>query len=58
MAPDLQYPIGGNLMLAVTLALLIASFAWIFYRPVIGIGLIFGAFSPFIWLVQNIVFRH
>lgn len=54
LAPDLQYPIGGNLLLAVSLTLTIASFAWIFYRPMIGAGLLLAAVSPTIWFAQTL----
>lgn len=58
LAPDLQNPTGGNMLLAVSITLIIASYAWIFHRPMIGAGLLFAAISPSLWLAQALLISN
>uniref|UniRef100_A0A0K8U2Q2 Transmembrane protein 43 n=2 Tax=Bactrocera latifrons TaxID=174628 RepID=A0A0K8U2Q2_BACLA len=53
LAPDPQFPVGANIMLSLSLALIIASIAWILHRPMIGASLLFAAASPFLWCARS-----
>ncbi|XP_017843799.1 transmembrane protein 43 homolog isoform X2 [Drosophila busckii] len=55
LAPDAQFPIGGNFIIAFSLALTIAAVAWILHRPVIGACLLLAGGSPYVWLTRNLV---
>ncbi|XP_068141926.1 transmembrane protein 43 homolog [Drosophila tropicalis] len=55
LAPDSQYPITGNFLIAFSLALTIAAVAWILHRPVIGACLFLAGASPYVWVTRNLV---
>ncbi|KAJ8920944.1 hypothetical protein NQ315_015737 [Exocentrus adspersus] len=44
----------GNMVLAVSLSLLVIATAWMFYRPMLGMGLIFAAVSPFLYCMMGV----
>lgn len=44
-----EISLSSNLAISVSISLLIMSIAWLFYRPMIGIGLILAALSPIIY---------
>ncbi|XP_036338296.1 transmembrane protein 43 homolog [Rhagoletis pomonella] len=54
LAPDPLYPVGANLFLSLSIALIIASIAWILHRPMIGASLLFAAASPFVWCARSV----
>lgn len=55
LAPDPRYPVGANLMVSFSLALIVTSIAWIFHRPWIGAGLLFAAASPFLYCARGFI---
>lgn len=58
LAPDPQFPVTGNLLIAFSLALTIAAVAWILHRPVIGACLLLAGASPYVWFTRNLVDYH
>lgn len=54
LAPDPRFPVGTNILLSFSLALVIAAVAWIVHRPMIGAGLICAAASPFFWFARGV----
>ncbi|XP_017477835.1 PREDICTED: transmembrane protein 43 homolog [Rhagoletis zephyria] len=54
LAPDPLFPVGANLFLSLSIALIIASIAWILHRPMIGASLLFAAASPFVWCARSV----
>ncbi|XP_037939725.1 transmembrane protein 43 homolog [Teleopsis dalmanni] len=54
LAPDPHYPVGANVVLSLSMALIIASIAWVLHRPMIGAGLLFAAASPFVWCARGV----
>lgn len=55
LAPDPSYPVSANLILSLSLALIITSISWSFHRPWISGGLLFAAFSPFLYCAKGII---
>jgi len=55
LAPDPNFPIAANMILSFSLALIIASVAWILHRPVIGAALLLAAASPFMWCARGVI---
>ncbi|XP_030385382.1 transmembrane protein 43 homolog [Scaptodrosophila lebanonensis] len=55
LAPDPQFPITNNFLIAFSLALIIAAVAWILNRPLIGACLFLAGASPFVWITRNLV---
>ncbi|XP_016973177.1 transmembrane protein 43 homolog [Drosophila rhopaloa] len=55
LAPDPQFPVTGNLLIAFSMALTIAAVAWILHRPVIGACLFLAGASPYVWFTRNLV---
>ncbi|XP_067642672.1 transmembrane protein 43 homolog [Eurosta solidaginis] len=54
LAPDPQFPVGANILLSFSFALIIASISWIIHRPMIGASLLFAACSPFVWCARSV----
>ncbi|KAM7359043.1 transmembrane protein 43 [Cochliomyia hominivorax] len=54
LAPDPRYPVGTNVLLSLSMALIIAAVAWILHRPMVGAGLMFAAASPFVWFARGV----
>lgn len=44
----------ANLAITISLSLLVIAVAWIFYRPMLGAGLIMAAISPFLYCTFGI----
>lgn len=53
-APDPNYPVSANFMLSFSFALFLTSVAWALYRPWLGAGLLFAAFSPFFYCARGV----
>lgn len=54
LAPDPHFPVGANILLSLSMALIIAAVAWILHRPMVGAGLMFAAASPFVWFASGV----
>lgn len=54
LAPDPRFPVGTNVLLSLSMALVIAAVAWVLHRPMVGAGLMFAAASPFVWFARGV----
>ncbi|EDW30466.1 GL17821 [Drosophila persimilis] len=58
LAPDPQFPMTGNFVIAFSLALINAAVAWILHRPLIGACLFLAGASPYLWFTRSLVDYH
>lgn len=44
----------ANLAISLSISLFVIAIAWIFYRPMLGVGLVMAALSPFFYCTVGI----
>lgn len=44
----------GNIILAFSISLIVIATAWMLYRPMLGAGLLFAAFSPLLYCTMGV----
>lgn len=50
--------VSGNLLLSLSIALIITSFAWVFQRPYLACSMIVAAVSPFLYFARGFMQYH
>lgn len=55
LLPNPEQPLYGNILLSISLAIVLTALCWALFRPLLALGLIFAAASPFIFCARSII---
>lgn len=55
LLPNPEQPLYGNVLLSLSMAIIITALCWILLRPLLALGLLFAAISPFIFCARSII---